>query len=219
MDDIASCVACWGDTPYLPELLNGSMRTTGIRGSIVAVATHGTNNGSLDWVYNGFIFGHETGDQVQSRLIEPHPSYAHSTEIMMVHACSFMQINNYVNWHGFRNAHRYGLRVFEGCWGTAGQATCYLTSGIINNTWNEIGDEIADVESRIWFSWREGHTVLYEDDDLISNGLGKKSNADCDNRAWYVTYQNRNNWTDYDYGHDESYYGDYEVCGYYVTNI
>lgn len=213
MDDIADCIACWGDTPYLPELLNGNMRATGIQGSIVAVDTHGANNSQMNQNYEGRLDGHEQSDWVFSHGIEPDPSYACSTEIMMFGACDFMTNNNTYNWYGFRNAHRFGMRVMVGCWGP-----CYAASGITNNTWNEIGDEIADKSTDIWDAWKEGYSVLWADDDIETSGLGKKSAADCDERARNVSYQDRNQWADYSYGHDEPITGLYELCGYYQSN-
>jgi MYXO-CTERM domain-containing protein len=216
MDDIATCVACG-----VPNQLGADWlyQTNSVWASdLIAVATHATNNSNPAFWLGSFSSFAENS-YAQSWGIEAPAAQAGKTEIMLFFGCSAMSTDSAAEWAGYRNAFRHGNHVIAGCWGPAGAGTCSLTDTGINTTFNEIGDELADSSSTVYFAWEEGFSVAWADDKVIIYGSGKRANADCDNVASGVSWYNRDQYVDYQFGKNEPWGGTYEVCGYYWTNL
>jgi hypothetical protein len=162
--------------------------------------------------------GRAVDNVAYSWFMEAPAAQTGATEIVLLDSCSVMQPDNAKAWGGYRNLFRSGVHVVSGCWGAPGATTCFMTDVGANTTWNEIGDELADSLSSTWFSWKEGFSVGWDDDDIIIFGAGKIANHDCDDAASGVGWGNRNNYGDYTWGHDAPLWSTYEVCGYYQTN-
>jgi hypothetical protein len=215
-DDVASCVQCLQPS-YLDFYMHGHATTYG--SDLIALSTHGTNSNWPNWdQYFGIFVGKAQGNYAYSWYFEAPAAQAGATEIMLLDACAAMPLDNAKMWGGYRNAFRRGNHVIAGCWGAAGQPTCSLYDTGINTTWNEIGDELADSNSTVWFAWKEGFSVGWADDDIVTYGAGLIANQDCDNVASGVGWSNRNNYTDYQFAHDQGLWSTYEVCGYYQTD-
>jgi hypothetical protein len=140
-------------------------------------------------------------------------------DIFLIHACNAYTLYNYDNWHAFRNMHRYGASVAAGCYGI-----CHIADTIVNTTWNEIGDEIADSRSTIATAWENSMSIELADDDIIVVGVGWAAYPppyDCNTRAMKTSYQNRESMTGPTYDRNEPwpyYVGDPEMCGHYWSN-
>lgn len=216
MNDIASCATCASGDMTVTLYEGSTYNDITYQSDLIAVATHGSNNGSENSLYAGYLYGYTLNDEANSRLMGPNAAQSGKTDIMLIFGCSFFPEYNDLQWYGFRNMFRRGLDVAASCWGPANEGSCSMTQSSTNSTWNEIGDSIADSEQTIWNSWRDGFDVGPSDDWLIIYGLGKKSNADCDDKASGMKFQSRDSYTAYTYGKDLSLTGSYEVCGYYV---
>jgi hypothetical protein len=215
-DDVASCVQCLQPT-YLDAYMHGHATTYG--SDLIAVSTHGTNSGWPNWdQYWGIFVGKAQNNYAYSWFFEAPAAQAGATEIMLLDACAIMPLDNAKMWGGYRNAYRRGNHIITGCWGDPYQPTCSMYDTGVNTTWNEIGDELADSNSTVWFSWKEGFSVGWADDDIVAYGSGIINNHDCDDVASGVSWPNRNNYADYQFAHDQGLWSTYEVCGYYQTN-
>lgn len=212
MNDIASHYVGKKDTNDLAEYVSGSYRNTGLNADLVAINTHGGETSS----YQGYICGRACND-IYLDDIEPLDA---EVEIYLVHACGAFSRNVVNVWNNLRNMHRFGAVVSAGCYGDCNTVNI---AGIVV-TWDEIGDEIADGASTIWWAWRDGHIGNFFNDDITIAGIGRVGAANCSSRANNVTFQNRNDYYEYQYAHDLAYpdpsnVNSLEFCGYYSNDI
>jgi hypothetical protein len=214
MNDIADCYRCRKNTSLLPEYFNGSLIPYGLNADLIAVSTHGIQIGSGSDLY-GMFTGYDEDDFVYTYDMEPEDG---EIEIYVLSICDIYTRYNYSTWHAFRNLHRRGALVGVGCWDS-----CSIWKQWGNTTFNIVGNEIADFEHDIWDAWKEAHDNLFTpSDDIITYGLGRVGAENCDNRARNVSFQNRLEYHQYSFGHNEPWHnGDpnkKELCGYYLTN-
>jgi hypothetical protein len=222
MYDILDCgTACLSASSDLSTwLYDTSSNFLGLNADIILVATHGEEGQATGVNFNVRMSDYED-DATWARNIEP-ASTDTDAEIAMWQVCHSQATDNTSMWYGWRNLHRKGLLVSAGCWGTTGSNLCSMETTGVNSTFNELGDSIADSEQSIYDAWVDAHDLLFGTaggQDVSIFGLGAKSANNCDNRARDVSFQNRLNYTFYNYGHDESISGSYELCGYYWTNL
>lgn len=213
MDDVANRAYDHAGTIEDGLRYNFFNTTDGYNADLLVIDTHGSDSELPGPDFYGKICGYNKDEYLDSRELEPPDG---ELEIIIESACSTLSRDNWDMWYGFRNLFRRGAFVLAGCW-----SYCSLITTGINTTFNEVGDEIADGESTIYTAWREGADIGYSDDDIAVYGVGRVGASNCDDRARNVSLQNRNDYYEYLYGHDQPYSTSVnanEICGYYWTN-
>jgi len=192
-------------------LLVGGLRGIGYNADLVAVATHGREE-YVGGVHHGY-FRDRACNLHDMNAMEPLDG---EMEIMLLHMCDVYTRNNYDNWTTFRNLHRYGAPVSAGCWGI-----CWLSNMGYNTTFNEVGDELADEHSSVYYAWSNGHSVGYRDDDIVVLGLGTYGSGSCATAARKAGFHNRMSYEGPQYASNRPHpvnTGDPELCGYTWDN-
>ena len=211
MNDIAKLQ----NTGKTAEGLQNKLKNTtaGYNADLLVIDTHGYDSEQSGPGFYGMMADYFDQKWLKSTELEPPDG---ELEITIEAACSTTSRDNWDMWYGFRNLFRRGAVVLAGCW-----SYCSLVDAGYNSTYNEVGDEIADSHSSIYTAWREGAAVGYTDDDIAVYGVGRVGANNCDDRARNVSMQNRNDYYEYLYGHDQAYSTSddaNEICGYYWTN-
>jgi len=196
----------------LGRLLVGDLRGIGYNADLVAVVTHGFAR--YDY---GVLQGYFRDRACAEHSVKAMEPLDGEMEIMLLHMCDIYTKNTYDNWMLFRNLHRYGAPVSAGCWGK-----CWISDWGYNTTMNEVGDELADEHSSVYYAWSNGHTVAYRDDDVVVVGLGTYGTGSCATAARKAGFHNRMSYEGPSYARNRAYRaqaGDPELCGYYWDKI
>jgi MYXO-CTERM domain-containing protein len=209
MDDVATCNPCYPDSVNFAMWMNWGI----VYSDLLAVASHGGSNYNENtgmwenWVRD------KSCTQVFLQSFDAFYS-ASPLDIILLGACNVFSTDNYWNWTAVRNMLRTGPPVTAGCYGL-----CAISSNMWgNNTWNEIGDSLADSNETVMEAWDDGFNVYYYDDHIIWTGVGWVGSDWC---AWelpQVTWANRHGYKGAQYGYDQPWSwtpGDPEPCNYY----
>ncbi len=218
MDDEADCYDCQKNPSGLYWLLGGYWRDTGHFADIVAVSTHGHDK------YSGSEHIAWMRDRICNRIylsdVYPADEGGSDIDMYLLFSCAIFETDNLGNWYTFRNLFHTGAGAAAGCW----SSDCSIHNTSWNSTWNEIGDQLADIGSTVRVAWANGFSVGDSDDDIIIIGSGRYGYSECDDHAHDLRLSNRNaaSMTGPSYSLNRappSQVGDPQTCGYYWSNI
>jgi hypothetical protein len=211
MADISDCNWC-NTNPDLENYMTGVWINEGHDADLIAIMTHGSKSG-VNGTFNAKLASWPDEEWAVARNMEPTQG---ESEIYLFGSCSIFNTDATSTWFGYRNLHRRGARMSVGCWNPCTVVEEFSLGISVNSTWNIMGDEIADEESKIWTGWKRAWGLGPFHNPVITVGLGKVSNSDCDERALNVTFQNRLDFPAYTYGHNAAQ-GTFEFCGFFNT--
>ncbi len=213
MSDESTCYRCIKDSDSFTAYLFGGFREYGWNADLVAVATHGSSYVDSSGVFHSYLYDRAC----VAREINNMEPLDGEMDIALIWACT--TYSRYADrlWQAYRNLHRFGAPVSAGCWGT-----CHLIDGTGTTTFNEIGDDLADGHSSVYYAWSDGHAVGSANDDITVIGLGTFGGQDCAAAARHAGFHNRMDYEGPSYARNRAFRsksGDPELCGYYWDNI